>query len=370
MKQTEPFDLFPWQKRQAALLYHFASMDYLKGLLPRIDELIAFTDALVERRAPLDAVGRAELNWGPTDTVAHFGTYAYPALQEFRETTVWDIAQRSFERYGITGANQCSRMLGGYAGQMTWAAPDQETEFKERAEKVFKYAGKVDTMMRRPPTANDGTFRNIWVDYRHLFPRLPKFRVRTDVETETENIPPRTGVYVPQDDPYGALQFRWTGGGYGELCECFTLSDIGLEIIRVAGRENPWDDDEALLRLSQRPEYAGILKDYDGKPLTIGNAYLVIKKAFTSRPCKWYFVEMQNDQYEEHDGSYAGVSETVDTPVQRRIPGDMPCPRSGWWYTPARAESRRRFTEGEVFPRVPSSDYGETFWLWSPDQSA
>lgn len=45
-------------------------------------------------------------------------------------------------------------------------------------------------------------------------------------------------------------------------------------------------------------------------------------------------------------------------------------PRSGWWFTPARANSRRYFQKDEIFPEAQGSDYGSTFWQWSPDQSA
>lgn len=370
MTEKVPFELFPWQKRQAALLYHFASLDYLKGLKPQIDELIAWTDAVLSNRSHLDSLGLAQANWKPSDTAANFSTYAFPALLEFQQGTAWDIAQRAFEHYGITGAYQCARMLENYAGQMLWATYEQEEEFKARFERIYKYASEIDRVMQRPPTAEDSVFRNGWLAHKHLFPRLPKFKVRTNIEGENDKIPPRTGVYVPQDDPYGALQFRWTGGGYGELCECNTFSAIGLEVMRMFGRESSWAvNQDALFEFSQRPEYCGVFKDYDGNPVVNAEeaTYAVLDAARIRRPCKWYFVELINGEYEDHDGSYAGATEVQTKPVQRRIPGGMPCPRAGWWYTPARFDSRRYFKEGEVFPVIEGSDYGSTFWQWAAE---
>ena len=52
-----------------------------------------------------------------------------------------------------------------------------------------------------------------------------------------------------------------------------------------------------------------------------------------------------------------------------RVPAGNPCPRAGWWYTPAKIDSRRLFKEGDVFPTIERSDYGETLWIWSPDQT-
>ncbi|MFT4247070.1 MAG: hypothetical protein QM581_03400 [Pseudomonas sp.] len=57
-----------------------------------------------------------------------------------------------------------------------------------------------------------------------------------------------------------------------------------------------------------------------------------------------------------------------DTP--RRVPAGQSCPLTGWWYTPAKASSHRYFKQGEVFPKIEGSDYGETFRLWSQDQTS
>jgi len=51
------------------------------------------------------------------------------------------------------------------------------------------------------------------------------------------------------------------------------------------------------------------------------------------------------------------------------VPANLSCPEAGRWFTPAQANSRRYFKQGEVMPAV-GGDYGQTFWQWSPDQSA
>jgi hypothetical protein len=38
-----------------------------------------------------------------------------------------------------------------------------------------------------------------------------------------------------------------------------------------------------------------------------------------------------------------------------------PCPREGFWFTPAKPDSRRRFNQGEIMPSV-GGDYGVTIW--------
>ncbi|NKA33309.1 PoNe immunity protein domain-containing protein [Ralstonia pseudosolanacearum] len=51
-----------------------------------------------------------------------------------------------------------------------------------------------------------------------------------------------------------------------------------------------------------------------------------------------------------------------------RCEAGQPCPKSGYWMTPAKAGSRRYFQQGEVMPVV-ASDYGSTIWQWDSDQS-
>ncbi|MGS0622403.1 hypothetical protein ACU8YE_05800 [Ralstonia sp. VS2407] len=51
-----------------------------------------------------------------------------------------------------------------------------------------------------------------------------------------------------------------------------------------------------------------------------------------------------------------------------RCEAGQPCPKSGYWLTPAKAGSRRSFQLGDVMPEV-ASDYGTTIWQWDNDQS-
>ncbi|MGM9487334.1 hypothetical protein [Ideonella sp. YS5] len=46
-----------------------------------------------------------------------------------------------------------------------------------------------------------------------------------------------------------------------------------------------------------------------------------------------------------------------------------PCPREGYWFTPAKAGSRRHFQQGATMPEF-KSDYGLTIWQWDDDQAS
>lgn len=55
------------------------------------------------------------------------------------------------------------------------------------------------------------------------------------------------------------------------------------------------------------------------------------------------------------------------SPQALRCEAGQPCPREGFWFTPARADSRRHFAYGEVMPKV-GGDYGATIWQWDEQQ--
>ncbi|MGA6181235.1 hypothetical protein ACPEH1_08945 [Stenotrophomonas sp. NPDC077421] len=362
-------ELNPWQKRQATLLYHYSSLAYVEGLLNRIDLLVSFAESLLEERSNLDPAGRMLANWQPIDTAGHFSTYACPALMEFREGVIKDIAARAHQVFDIAGERQCSRMLDEYAYQMPWATQDQEEQFKHRAQAVFHYASKISEMMSRPSLWDDFVFWSLWQEDGKGFSHIPRFRVRSDLCCFSGDTPPRTGAYVPADDPYGSLQFGWTGG-HGELGNTYTLNQFGKLALERVGREGLWEDVDGLHRLISGPEgllLRNIQQRERSRPHLAPAA--ASRESFEDRPCRWFFVELIDDEYEEIDGTYAGTSSVATATRPHRVEAGRQVPQNGWWYTPAQMGSRRYFKKDDRFPELKGSDYGNVLWIWSPDQS-
>ena len=54
-------------------------------------------------------------------------------------------------------------------------------------------------------------------------------------------------------------------------------------------------------------------------------------------------------------------------PLRLRVVAGEPCPREGFWVTPAKTGSRRHFKAGDVMPDF-RSDYGVTIWQWDSKQ--
>ncbi|HSI51707.1 MAG TPA: PoNe immunity protein domain-containing protein [Ideonella sp.] len=50
-----------------------------------------------------------------------------------------------------------------------------------------------------------------------------------------------------------------------------------------------------------------------------------------------------------------------------RCEAGQSCPRTGFWFTPARESSRQRFEQGQVMPEA-GTDYGTTIWQWDDCQ--
>ncbi len=66
----------------------------------------------------------------------------------------------------------------------------------------------------------------------------------------------------------------------------------------------------------------------------------------------------------EYARNYQG---TNNTQVNRVVAGD-PCTKTGYWFTPAQANSRRHFQQGEIMPSISDSKWGDTLWYWSGEE--
>jgi hypothetical protein len=51
-----------------------------------------------------------------------------------------------------------------------------------------------------------------------------------------------------------------------------------------------------------------------------------------------------------------------------RIVAGEPCSKTGYWFTPAQANSRRHFQQGEIMPSFSDSKWGDTIWYWSGEE--
>jgi hypothetical protein len=112
------------------MLYHYASLGYLKGLQQRLHALMAFIDPTLDL-----AKLQQRVNNG------------WPFLADFELSVATHIAKRAFEVYSITGANQCGRGLAEIS--LDWMIPDEQSDFESRFEQISLYAMNIDDTMDR-----------------------------------------------------------------------------------------------------------------------------------------------------------------------------------------------------------------------------
>jgi hypothetical protein len=80
-----------------------------------------------------------------------------------------------------------------------------------------------------------------------------------------------------------------------------------------------------------------------------------------NQPCVWYLVERAVDL-----GIAPPALSSVTAQLYRIAAGEI-CPETGFYFTPARRDSRRLFQKGEVMPAFDTA-YGTTIWQWDSNQ--
>lgn len=65
---------------------------------------------------------------------------------------------------------------------------------------------------------------------------------------------------------------------------------------------------------------------------------------------------------------YARNHQVSDKPQTARIDSGQPCSKTGFWFTPAEADSRRYFNQGEIMPKNEDSNCGDTIWYRSGEE--
>jgi hypothetical protein len=369
-KASKGFELTAWQKKQAAMLYHFTSVEYLENLHQMVSDLI---NGVID---PLLATAKAQnrdkllINpvWGKRDTSQNWANNAWPFLKDLQASLADSIALRTANRFRITAVNECLR--GAAESSLAWTTPGEEEAIEEALSIISTYAGQYDRTVKE--------YENRWNDYRFAYNypafaaghrRIPRFAVRDDIRGESGKIPPRTGVYICPDDQYATLQFVWAEHGGAQLRVANTFNQIGLAALASVGRKDLWFDEQKMFDFAMSNPYAAQFQAsvfLDGAPYPSLAPAAVARSAFTTRPCTWQFVEMLAGEFEELDALVDPDASTES--MAKRIVGGERCEEAGFYFTPSAPNSRRFFKAGEIVPKVDSS-YGVTYWQWDSNQT-
>jgi hypothetical protein len=105
-----------------------------------------------------------------------------------------------------------------------------------------------------------------------------------------------------------------------------------------------------------------LIKDYEAFAATVGYDPKTMQNT-SEVPTVWTLVERIADS----GGGAPGENDPIKAGVRLRCEARQPCPREGFWFTPARPNSRRHFKAAEPMPDV-GGDYGITIWQWDETQ--
>lgn len=359
---AEHIELTLWRKKQVTLLYHFSSIEYLRSLSKMIDDLLMCTDRALgdaqrERRDDLLVDDR----WGNRDTADNWGSHGWPFLLDFKRSIATDIAERGNQVFSVSGTNQFVR--GTTELSLNWTTPEEEKRIEDKIRKISHHAMYMDETLRRDSREarwDDFGLAAAWTEFGKAFPRLPKLKLHYDIVGMTGLVPEVTGVFIPQDDQHGSPQFAWRGESGGKLLESTTFDSVGLAALKAVGRRDLWVNDSKMYSFASSPKHRDRFIDDMSIADTVHPGLAsssVAQHAFRSRSCKWYFVELIPGEFEDYDDG--SIPTALDERV--RVFGGDRCPRAGYYFTPAKIDSRRYFEQGEVMPDFPNG-WGTVIW--------
>lgn len=365
------YDLTAWQKKQAAMLYHYSSEEYLRKLHRMVYDLV---NGVVEPLLDLaKAQGRDRVLsnsvWGDRDTVENWSNNGWPILKDLQLSLAHTLARRATNHFQVSAVNESLRWIREFS--MNWTTPGEERMFEMALRSISEYGSMWDR------TVLD--YQNSWNDYRlaYNYPafaeanhRIPKFQVRDDSRAFTGQIPPRTGVYFSPDEPNASLQFAWAEHGGVKLRLANTFNELGLAAQAAVGRDALWFDEEKMLQFVMSAPLAESIRDEalsDGKPCAFLAPSAVGRSAFITKSCSWMLVEPIPGEFEDL-GSLSNPSQQR-APETRKFLAGQECTEAGFYFTPSSPNSRRHFAKGEHMPSA-NSGYGETIWQWDADQGS
>ena len=226
-----------------------------------------------------------------------------------------------------SGLSYASGPMNDWKGQSEfwsdWMTEAQGDRYAELLHRATRIAQNIHATYHAYWDPDEITNPSIVEDTVTVPDRLPIYRLDTQTSVNTGEQPAKIGIYVPDIDggcpqflhprPQGAPPASFVVG---------TVPIVHPETKVVYGHKN-----------------------------TLGSA-----------PCRWTLVTIADDQPERSEAAPPAFAQ----PSGRVAAGEK-CPTAGYYFTPARIDSRRWFEQGETMPEF-KQDYGATIWQWDQSQ--
>lgn len=306
----------PLIPQEIYLLERYSSADYFGRMRDAFAEMVkAAEDALAHVMSNLPADYRKRPLWQQYDV-----SWGDLVLPNFRSTL-----QTLNEAYVRITHGDADAL--GYAGNASTAFAGQTRDYPSDwlPEPYGAYFGDAQGMARQLARNISATVLNEWnrtelsggYDEPSRGPldapaEWPLYRLNPAVRIATGKPIKQTGIYLPDAD---------------DSCAAFLYEDYG-----------------------------------DAPQATIGYDPRTMQNSATA-DTTWTLVERAADT----GGGTPGEDDPIKAGIRLRCEANQPCPREGWWSTPAKTNSRRLFKRGEVMPEF-TTDWGSTIWQWDEQQ--
>lgn len=306
-------------------LERYTSLDYFEELRAAWEHLIKHVEASLDsftQKLPADYRSRKlpeqpDIVWGEL------------VLPNFRDTLQGLTTGLALLSHGdFKGFMWASGPLGDFRGQLEywsgWMTESERTEYNRLLHHCVTLSSNISTTAgaRWLPTELSTRFAAKERGSNTLPTQWPAYQVEQSIFVASGCKVTKGGIYVPDLDNANAEFLS------PELNEA-PLAKVLVEVRELFAPDscNKYDEE------------------------------VVIRE----EPCVWYLVERIAGT------AHGSIAHPADDLKLNRILAGQLCTKSGFYFTPSRASSRRHFKRGDVMPDF-GSGYGTTIWQWDSQQ--
>jgi hypothetical protein len=201
--------LTPLRAHQTAMLYRYASLDYVKDVDQMLTQIISGEPSTEQKTAWASTQEAVMLDKTPLHNDAQqWQRTTRDFLTEMQTKLRQDIADRAGNRYR-------AGHLGHFFTQVARSDAYDHYRMTDEYEVCEKFVGQfiypVEDILvpHRRRVMDDRWFSDYEYNFLLRIEPKPTFRICPDIAARVGEIPPRAGVYLSQHDAGAAPQFAW-----------------------------------------------------------------------------------------------------------------------------------------------------------------
>lgn len=127
-------------------------------------------------------------------------------------------------------------------------------------------------------------------------------------------------------------------------------------------------DDGLIIQAGQYPQLGEL---HEGAPTAYVAVNRIVKSLRILEPDQLHQYSPYGNCFEEDNTAqwYSRFDrEDSSNTAPSRVESGQPCTKGGFWFTPAKENSRRHFNQGEIMLSFSGSRWGDTIWYWSGEE--